>query len=705
MLGLQRQKSARADTAMDTRAEARAESVGAELKALTGTMSGVLAAERLAFVNCDGEGRILSVGGNFNSISGLDPESRIKGRSVFNVLDELQLSNPEGSGPLDLSEIRRVTRALISAGTNRRLGTLALTGDSRTLSINTHYPGDGTFLATIRDVSSIASDRMMLDAAVRGAGAGYWSLDFNSGEYTYSESVLARLSRKERESIEKRGLFSIIDKEDLTRISTQWQDIVSGTAAFDLTYRVTTENDGLMWQRSIGRLLRRADGRLTKAVAFVMDITEDMKNRSDLEEAQGLAKAKEDFMARMSHEIRTPLNAIIGMADSLSDEPMSDEVREVLGEIETSAEALHALLSHTLDHAKMEAGDVRAEFEATEVRGLLGDCAKMWRAKAKGKGLDFRLAVGPDVPRMLPLDAFRLRQCLNNLVSNAVKFTDAGRVTLAARSVTRKGRPHTCFIVQDTGIGMDEATAQAVFNPYQQADGSISRRYGGTGLGLSICRQLADLMQGEVVVRSTPGEGSNFLLFLPHNPEAVRNAREAAAAGEPPAVIAEPPELPQAGTPAAGPAAQAAERQARTVARLPFEGLSVLCVEDNPINQKVVERLIGGRVAQLHFASHGREALSVLNTAHVDVVLMDIHMPVMDGIETTMEIRKSDAAYANVIIIALTADPDYQQARICRNIGMNDAIAKPVRREDILEAFNRTMGALGETHGQRVALA
>ena len=136
----------------------------------------------------------------------------------------------------------------------------------------------------------------------------------------------------------------------------------------------------------------------------------------------------------------------------------------------------------------------------------------------------------------------------------------------------------------------------------------------------------------------------------------------------------------------------------------PFEGLNVLCVEDNPINQKVVKRLIGKRVSQLYFADNGREALNVLNTVPVDVVLMDIHMPIMDGIETTIEIRKSNEAYANVIIIALTADPDYQQHRICRNIGMNDTIAKPVKREDILEAFDRTLSRLSKKYGQEVAL-
>ena len=642
----------------------------------TDLLGSVIAAEALAYVLADRQGRIVEVGGDFETITGRAAEGDTLGKSLATMVSELKLRNADGSPVVDDEQTAAIIAAILKSGDKRRLHALALAEDGRTVSINTWFPGDGTALVSLRDVSDIAEDREMLDVAVRAASAGYWSLDFKTGKFAYSDSVLARLSERERDLIQRNGLFSIIHKDDLTRISGQWQDIVSGVAPFDLCYRVNTETEGLMWQRSIGQLQRRPDGKLTKAVAFVMDITEDMQNRADLEEAQSLAKAKEDFMARMSHEIRTPLNAIIGMADSLADEAMSDTVRDVLGDMETAAENLHELLSRTLDHAQIEAGAVTADFVPTDPRAALRSCADMWRAKAEGKGLAFRVAVGPDVPARIPLDSFRLRQCLNNLIGNAIKFTDSGQVALAARAVKHKGRPHLAVIVQDTGIGMSAEDQTSIFDAYRQADGSISRRFGGTGLGLSICKQLADLMDGSLSVRSEPGKGSAFLLFLPFEPKT-----QGEASLPTPAEDTEAPE-----------------------GRLPFEGLSVLCVEDNPINQKVVERLIGGRVDQIHFANHGREALSILNTTHIDVVLMDIHMPVMDGIETTMEIRKSDAPYANVIIIALTADPDYQQLRICKNIGMDDTIAKPVRRDDILQAFNRSMDRINRDFGVKVAL-
>ena len=678
MIGLKRASASRAATQSDDLPDR--------------LLCGVLAAEHIAFALCDGDGVVVRAGGDFARVLGSDPglaptdaiAEELVGRRIVDILDDLALCEPDGSKPLDIEDMDRVLKAVCATRQEHHVETLGLARNGRTLSIACAFSGDGTVMATLRDISRIAADRAMLNTAMRGAGAGYWSMDLRSGEFTFGETVTARLTEAERIRVARDGLFTLVHRDDMARVASQWQGVLAGVEAFDFTYRVQTELDGLMWQRMLGQLMRGHDGKLTRAVAFVMDITEDMKNRADLAEAQDLAKSKEDFLARMSHEIRTPLNAIIGMADSLSDEAMSDPAREVVREMEEAAESLHDLLSRTLDHAKLQSGAVEAQFEPTDPRTVLSACAQMWRPKADAKGLEFRLVLDPGLPQSLPLDTFRVRQCLNNLLSNALKFTHAGSITMAAKPVTRGGRAQIAIVVRDTGIGMSAEEQRGVFDAYAQADGSITRRFGGTGLGLSICRQLAEVMDAEIVLRSEPDAGSSFVLFLPVEPK----TRAGGGHGEPDALVPGVP-VPAPGNPEG---------------RLPFEGLSVLCVEDNPVNQKVVQRLIGGRVEQLHFANHGREALAVLNTVHVDVVLMDIHMPVMDGIETTMKIRQSDAPYANVIIIALTADPDYQQARICKNIGMNDTIAKPVRREAILEAFDRTLGAINEEYGVRVAL-
>jgi len=231
--------------------------------------------------------------------------------------------------------------------------------------------------------------------------------------------------------------------------------------------------------------------------------------------------------------------------------------------------------------------------------------------------------------------------------------------------------------VKDTGIGMTDAQSKTVFGEFSQADNSISRTYGGTGLGLSITKQLTELMGGSIRVKSVPNEGTTFALMLPVLSE-VNELEPVAEQDIHP--VAEMLNAPKAITsqPTPGPINPPQKR--------PFEGLSVLCVEDNPVNQKVVKRLIGKRVDS------------------IDVVLMDIHMPVMDGIEATLEIRGSKEPWANVVIIALTADPDYQQKRICKNIGMDDTIAKPVKREDILRAFDRNLGMISKEFAQPVRL-
>jgi len=228
---------------------------------------------------------------------------------------------------------------------------------------------------------------------------------------------------------------------------------------------------------------------------------------------------------------------------------------------------------------------------------------------------------------------------------------------------------------------------------------------------MTITKNLCELMGGQIRVKAKPGEGTTFALVLPLLEKAEdlvppsKVVKETTAKSD----VVQAPSLPvdtpsQLADPSIGSSMEHIDLKEGGDNK-PFEGLNVLCVEDNQINQKVVNRLIGKRVKELYFAENGREALNILNTVPIDVVLMDIHMPVMDGIETTMEIRNSDQAYANVIIIALTADPDYQQRRICRNIGMDDTIAKPVKREDILDAFDRTLSKLSDKFGHEVALS
>jgi len=675
--------------------------------------SNLLQAANIAYARVDANRIIQHVDGDIAGILGLSSNENLIGTVVTEMFREYKIEDPN-AGRVFTSED---AEALVVESLNRteahRTSVVITTLDGRRVRVNMWYDGLKSCTIVLRDITTSNRYRNLFEIAMNAADAGFWSMDFKTGKFTYSASVTRRLSEDELVRLQANGLFAIIHPDDIKVITSEWQEVIQSKRDFDFKYRVKIKSQGTMWQRSIGQIDCAPDGTPLGATAFVMDISEEMNKSNALIAERSASKAKSEFLARMSHEIRTPLNAIIGMSDSLKDEDLNEEVRDVVNDIENAAEGLHYLLSRTLDHAKLMSDKVEINLESSDPRQLIGTVSRLWKPQITSKGLNFKVSIDPNLQTSVNIDEFRLQQCLNNLLSNAAKFTKFGGVTLIVKQVELKNKPHLIFAVKDTGIGMSEADISRIFDPFTQADNTIQREYGGTGLGMTITKNLCELMGGRIRVQSERGAGTTFALILP----ILENASEI----EPPKPLPVPPQektitqeaIQARPLPVDVPAKLADPSIGATANKTvpdeiadkrPFEGLNVLCVEDNPINQKVVKRLIGKRVQELYFAENGREALNILNTVPVDVVLMDIHMPVMDGIETTMEIRKSDQAYANVIIIALTADPDYQQRRICRNIGMDDTIAKPVKREDILDAFDRTLTKLSDKFGQEVAL-
>ena len=651
--------------------------------------------EALGFAKINSEMRLTYVSPEFCKIIGVEPKAAPLGQRLDTVMKAMGLNAIAFGERFDQAALSTLSQKLMLTGEGQRLSVTATALDGRHMRINCWCEEANSFLITIRDVSEQTRKINLLEIAMDAANAGYWSMNFESGKFSYSDSVLQRLSAREVQKTQSQGLWAIIHPDDIAEMTSIWQDIVAGKIPFNLNYRIITEKDGTMWQRSVGQIERGSDGRAVGATAFVQDISEDIKKRTELLSAEEASKTKSEFLARMSHEIRTPLNAIIGMSDSLKDEPLSDEVMGVIEDIEQAAEGLHLLLSRTLDHAKLISNKMQVDFTPSDVKETILTSARLWMPQCSSNGIALRTHITPEVPQTLLLDSFRLQQCLNNLLSNAVKFTSKGRIDVIVKTAEIKGENTLVIAVKDTGIGMTDAQSKTVFGEFSQADNSISRTYGGTGLGLSITKQLTELMGGSIRVKSVPNEGTTFALMLPVLSE-VNELEPVAEQDIHP--VAEMLNAPKAITsqPTPGPINPPQKR--------PFEGLSVLCVEDNPVNQKVVKRLIGKRVDSLTFANNGREALDTLGLMHIDVVLMDIHMPVMDGIEATLEIRGSKEPWANVVIIALTADPDYQQKRICKNIGMDDTIAKPVKREDILRAFDRNLGMISKEFAQPVRL-
>ena len=679
-------------------------------------ISNILQAANIAYARVDANRIIQYVEGDVARILGIGANENLIGTAFTELFGDYKIEDPIAGTVFTSKQVEDLVLESLSASEPHRTSVVITTLDGRRVRVNSWYNGLEGCTLVIRDITVSSRYRNLFEIAMNAADAGFWSMDFKTGKFTYSASVTRRLSEDELAKLQANGLFAIVHPEDLAAITSEWQEVIKTKRDFDFKYRVRIKSQGEMWQRSIGQIECAPDGRPLGATAFVMDISEEMNKANALTAERSASKAKSEFLARMSHEIRTPLNAIIGMSDSLKDEALSEDVRDVVNDIENAAEGLHYLLSRTLDHAKLMSDKVEINLEMVNPRQVIGTVSRLWKPQITSKGLHFRVVIDPKIPTSVMLDEFRLQQCLNNLLSNAAKFTKFGGVTLIARQADIKDEPHMVFAVKDSGIGMSESEISRIFDPFTQADNSIQREYGGTGLGMTITKNLCELMGGKIHVKAKRGEGTTFALVIP----LLKNQDRLTAPSLP---QPEKPVQPQVAPPQAveanplpvdipaklsEPAVVSVATETKpddTAKQRPFDGLNVLCVEDNQINQKVVKRLIGKRVNELYFAENGREALNVLNTVPVDVVLMDIHMPVMDGIETTLEIRKSNQAFANVIIIALTADPDYQQRRICRNIGMDDTIAKPVKREDILDAFDRTLSKLSDKYGQEIAIS
>jgi len=360
------------------------------------------------------------------------------------------------------------------------------------------------------------------------------------------------------------------------------------------------------------------------------------------EAAEAGTRAKSEFLAVMSHEIRTPMNGILGMVRLLLDRPLEAEDRERLEMVHHSAEVLLGILDNILDLSKVEAGRMEFERAPFSPARVVAGIQTLLSARAGEKGVELSHAVASGVPEWVEGDCGRLRQILLNLTGNALKFTDAGHVLIRA-GLAGDGSGRLEFSVTDTGIGLEEAEIKRLFHAFAQADSSITRRFGGTGLGLAICRRLVEAQGGEIGVESRPGVGSRFWLRL---------------------------DLPATTAPAPGAV------DARGGAVLP--PLSVLLAEDNPINQKVALGFLTKASHRVAVAVNGAEALEMARAGGFDVVLMDMQMPVMDGLEAATRIRSLPGEAGRVPIIALTANAMRGDAERCREAGMNAHVAKPV---------------------------
>jgi signal transduction histidine kinase/ActR/RegA family two-component response regulator len=402
-------------------------------------------------------------------------------------------------------------------------------------------------------------------------------------------------------------------------------------------------------------MLRRRVTKQTQVIEQKLIEVEKLKAR-----AEAANSAKSEFLANMSHEIRTPMNGILGMTELAMQADSVAEQRECLSTIRSSGDALLSILNDLLDLSKIEAGKFEIQEAPFSLRELLSESGKVFAFRMREKGLRFEAAVDDVLPDLLVGDAWRLRQILLNLLGNAVKFTAEGSIVLSARCEQTFLR----LAVTDTGIGIPQEKQGQIFEAFRQADTHIARNYGGTGLGLSICLKLVSLMGGKIELTSEPGQGSTFSVVLPLKVAPEQGGR-------------------------------VAETDLASAASIP--SLNILLAEDNLVNQKVAARLLEKQGHRVTVAGNGRVAVECFQKGPFDLVLMDVQMPEMDGLEATRAIRKIEATgEGRIPIIAMTAQTMKGDRDNCFAAGMDGFVSKPIRLPELWSALRAVQPVSGE---------
>ena len=532
---------------------------------------------------------------------------------------------------------------------------------------------DGLNIITAQDITENYIRNQTLSIALETGQAGYFNYNIKTKKYKiHSDYLRKQLTEKQMKKADEEGFLSIIHPGDKNGAIEAWNNAKSTGVATEKVCRIMTGKGRNIWMRWHFKPQYSRKGKLIGYNCFFKDISKALEIRDALrqskEDAERALKIKNDFLARLAHEIRTPMNGVIGIADALIHHNSDPVINPKLELIQSSADKILRIVDETLNHTKLHADKLTLDSNPASPVKSVEDVMNLWEQKALQNNINLTSVVSPDVPDEIIFDKFRYEQCINNLISNAVKFTPNGSIKVILTTTQKENeKPQLIFAVQDNGIGMTDDQQSQIFEAYTQADKSISGRFGGTGLGMTITKEIIELMGGSIYVRSKLGNGSIFVLSLPYTEDEKESFEEDCNELVDQILEEAKPEDTN------------------------YSRLKVLVVDDNSTNHVVVTSLIESLVAEVHLASNGQEAIDVLKTKDIDVVLMDIHMPVMDGIEATLSIRASTEPWSEVLIIALTADPEYQQKRLCKNIGMDDALAKPVKLSDILQSFDNVM--------------
>ena len=452
-----------------------------------------------------------------------------------------------------------------------------------------------------------------------------------------------------------KSVFDLFPRAEAARFADEDAEVIrSGEMKVEAEEAITTRTRGQRYFTT-KKLATASEEGARYVVTVGEDVTErrhtELALRDALKAAENASLSKSTFLANMSHEIRTPLNGIVAVADILSRSDLRPQDRELVQIIQASGDTLERLLSDILDLARIESHQINIEIAPFHLGEVARSTAALARLRADEKGVLVEIVLDPEVDRIMSVDMVRVRQVLTNLLSNAVKFTRVGRVLLTG---SRTAAGSVRFVVEDTGVGFDPDTKARIFGRFQQADDTITRRFGGSGLGLAISRELVELMGGSLDCHSAPGEGASFWFELP---------LETAYATEP---SAPPP------------------KSAKSSAQLP----RVLMADDHPTNRKVVELMLEGQAAIVS-VENGEKAVQAFQAGAFDLVLMDMQMPVMDGLTAVREIRRGESCAARVPIIMLTANalPEHIAASLAAGADLH--LDKPITAATLFAAIDK----------------
>ncbi|MHB1037730.1 MAG: response regulator [Pirellulales bacterium] len=452
------------------------------------------------------------------------------------------------------------------------------------------------------------------------------------------------------------GWQTVHDPHELPRVLARWKVSLASGEPFHMEFPLRGRDGQFRWFLTRVLPLKDADGRVVRWFGTNTDVTEVRQAR---QAAEAASEAKSQFLANMSHELRTPMNAILGMIDVALPKATEPTVKDCLETAKGSADLLLTLVDDLLDSAKIDSGKLELESAPFSLRRMLDQIARVLSVRASEKGLCFCYRVPDETPDAVMGDRMRLQQVLLNLAGNAIKFTARGDVEIIVRGLSRDDEACLEFAVRDTGIGIPPSGLSLIFQPFAQADASMARRFGGTGLGLSISKSLVKMMGGRLWVESELGKGSTFYFTV-----RLPLAKELPADFDAPAAI---------------PTAVCAP-------------LRILLVEDNPANQKLATYVLQDRGHLVEIAEDGQEAVSWTEQNHYDVILMDVQMPGMDGLEATAAIRRREGAGRRTPIIAMTAHAMKGDRDRCLAGGMDGYLSKPVNAQEMIALVESLAG-------------